>query len=926
MPHSNLPAQVTSFVGRTEEITDISNLLGKEDCHLLTLLGAGGIGKTRLAIEVARTQIPHFTDGIYFIGLQALSDATNILPTIAGILAIQFHNNASPLEQLLYFLHDKQILLVIDNFEHLLDGADLLAEIIQSAPQVQILVTSREALNLQSEWLYPVKGMHYPQADDSKIEAYSAVRLFAERAKQIKPNFSLEETRECVARVCHLVEGMPLAIELAAGWLKRLSCADIGNEIERNLDFLATNLRGVPDRHRSIRAVFAHSWQLLSEDEQVVFMKLSVFRGGCTREAAEAVANASLYLLSDLVDKSLLRVNSDGRYDIHELLRQYAEEKLDEVLEIRSEVLDIHCQFFMDIIVVKKENQYFGWRHANRLRQNLQKDDENILQAWQHAIKKRKLSIVQKSLVSIGIYYDVRDMTSVIIHGASTSDLFQETLDILRTDNPEGEQGIAFGYALAVHGSFLSVEGKYELAIEHLEEGVRILRHLKAWHELVWALSFLNISLFMQGKFAQAGQIAEETLELARTINNNSAMGNAVNTLAMIERLNGNYRETQHLLKKSAQFHKQSDDHNFSIHRLGRLGYLAEVTHLRGDYKQAQQAMSELLPRFVINGRDWNTGQAYEWLGHIEHALGNYVIAEENLLESLRYAREHGDTRRLTFSLIALGDLYSGMAKFEQARQAYQETVDLAKLSYQGWQETWALRGLAQLAYSTGDYQKAQEYGTESLAKCHSIGWKYGAVQANNILGLVAVAQGDEESAKQHFYESLASELVTETPPVILETLYGIARLSASEGNLEEAVELLSLILADEKTHADTKALAQSLLDELQAELTDELFESAFERGQNSDLEEVVATLQNELSNQGNQSSQTRQSNLVESLSEREIEVLQLVALGRSNREIATELYLALGTVKSHVHNISGKLGASNRTEAVANAREVGLL
>lgn len=909
MTQHNLPSQATSFVGRTQEITDISTRLNEADCRLLTLLGAGGIGKTRLAIAVAEQEVSNYSDGIYYIPLQAIASAENILPTTASILNIQFHSGASPKEQFLHFLHNKQILLLMDNFEHLLDGADLIAEIVEAAPQVKILVTSREPLNLKSEWLHHVIGMHYPQTDDTDIKNYSAVKLFAERARQVRRNFSLEDERDCVAQVCRLVEGMPLGIELAAGWMKRLSCGQVVSEIEQNLDFLVTNLRGVPDRHRSIRAVFAHSWQLLSEEEQAIFMKLSVFRGGCTREAAETVADASLYLLSDLVDKSLLRLNPDGRYDIHELLRQYAEEKLDELPEIRDKVLDKHCEYYLDFIAPKV---MFGWTQSVKIKQILRQDDENRMLAWQHAIDHGKLAEIQKAIVSIGAYYDRRDV----------SDLYHETVELLRTANPQGEQGIAFGHALGLYGFHLRFEGKYEQAIQYCQESVDILRALNAEQELIWSLTWLNVTLFMMNNFPQVQQVSEEILERAEAIDSYSSMAEALHYIGLIERMAGHYSEAERFIKRSAELLKQ--DSNLLYIR--RNGYLAELAQLRGEYKRAQRIMKEMLPLYIEAEHNWNIGHAYEFIGHIEHALGNYTVAEENLLESLRYAREHGDPRRVTFSLVGLGDFMTGMGDYQQARQYYEDAINVAKPSSQRWQEIWALRGLGQIAYSTGDYQQAREYAEEGLTRCHEIGWKYGSVQANNVLGLVAVEQNDGEVATHYFYEALASELVTETPPVILATLYGIARLASTEGNLEQAVELLSLILADEKSHADTKHAAQYLLDELQAELSEELFKAAFERGQENDLEAVVADLQKELSNHKNKPSAITQDSLVEPLSERELEVLILVAAGKSNREIASKLYLALGTVKTHVHNISGKLGANNRTEAVAKARKHGLL
>lgn len=453
----SLPTPATRFVGRGPEVRQIVDLLNDASIRLLSLVGPGGTGKTRLAIEAAheigREGDARFLDGVYFVPLAPLCTCDSMVTALAQTVGFRFRQSEEPpRRQLLDFLRRKRILLVMDNFEHLLadGGADLPAEILESAPDVGILATSRTRLNVQGEHLVTVGGMRAPDAytirrwqavaaSESEAEAiiaravaeYAAVRLFAQSASRVRPGFRLRADNIAdVARICRQVQGLPLGIELAAAWLEALSLPEIADEIERNLDILATEQRGVPDRQRSIRAVFDTSWALLSDRERAILPMLSVFRGGFAREAAEFVAAATLRDLLGLVNKSWLQpvelrmtsdelraanepsslvtrssslVTSGGRYMLHALLRQYAEQKLAEMSELEEQARDRQARFFARFLE-SNMRRMLGPEQA-RAFDAVAEEFDDIHQAWEWWARRGEFGrLVDQMLMPLYVY------------------------------------------------------------------------------------------------------------------------------------------------------------------------------------------------------------------------------------------------------------------------------------------------------------------------------------------------------------------------------------------------------------------------------------------------------------------------------------------------------------------------------------------
>jgi predicted ATPase len=392
-PNHNLPTQPVPFVGREAELRELGGLLRAPDVHLVTVLGAGGMGKTRLALQAAEMlaeQLAHdrFAHGACFIPLAPLQSVEAIVPTIAKALNFSFYEGGTPRQQLLDYLRQKSMLLLFDNYEHLLTGADVVAEILRTARNVSILATSRVRLNVQGEHRFHISGMDFPdwETPEDALE-YSAVKLFLQSAQRAQPGFALQaDDLKYVARICRLVGGMPLGILLAAAWVGMLTPSEIAAEIGRSLDFLETGLRDIPERQRSIRAVYDHSWRLLSKREKSVFQGLSVFRGGFTRQAAQEVTGASLRGLMSLVDRSLLRRAPTGRYEIHELLRQYAAEKLQDSPDAGASVRDQHSAYYASALQQWEVDLKCARQSAALAEMNI--EIENARAAWDWAVER----------------------------------------------------------------------------------------------------------------------------------------------------------------------------------------------------------------------------------------------------------------------------------------------------------------------------------------------------------------------------------------------------------------------------------------------------------------------------------------------------------------------------------------------------------
>jgi predicted ATPase len=844
----NLPTQTTTFIGREAELADIKRLLVDEPgCRLLNLIGAGGIGKTRLALAAATQTLAEFPDGTYFISLAPISEIEDIVPAIAAALRFTFHGSSDPEEQLLEHLSQKQLLLVVDNFEHLLDGAGLLSDILSHATKVALLVTSRERLNLKEEWFYEVQGLSFPTVTSKTSEvletsevstAYSAVELFTQRARQIATDFTPSaEERADIGRICQLVEGMPLGLELAAPWIRALSCREIAAEIERSLYFLTTTLRNVPERHRSLSVVFEQTWERLSQTEQTVLMQLAVFRGGCTREAAEQVTGATLPVLSSLVDKALLRRTILGRYMLHELIRQFAEVQLQSDLDAAKQAQQRHADYFVAFL----EALTIGvkGREQKEALAKIKADIDNVRLVWRQVVANRDAEAIDRTAECLFIFY-------LYSSGHYEGQLaFQQAVDAFTdvSDFPVERRSL-IGFLLTGQGYFLARTRDPEAGKALIEQAVALLRQVEQGDRRreAFALLWLGWAIYLQGKNSEAQEYVTASLPLFVAADDH--LGEAWSLLLWSNCTEeGNPLEAEAALKRALTVCQKSGDKN-------NLGYtlhnLVAIHTFLGRYAEAQQENDQAISLFKELDNILGLGYAMRNQGQLDNVLGKHRHAVKALQQAEAYFNNVRTERNIINAQIELGTALRLQGDYDRAERLYGQLLTATKAAKDQRNIALCLTGLGCLAYDRRELRRAERFLSEALDI-----WQQQNLEARmgdvlRYLGMVVAATGKYRHAKarHYFWQALGLATKHKISPIALDVCVGMAQLLlAGTGNPKQAVELLTLARQHEASTFETKERARHHL----AELADQLAPEAVRGAQGQDLWTTVQELLAEL-------------------------------------------------------------------------------
>jgi predicted ATPase/DNA-binding CsgD family transcriptional regulator len=833
MTAHNLPSQPTPFVGREEELSQLLERINNRDCRLLTLMGLGGSGKTRLVIEVANRVEKSLVENIYFVALQPITLIQNLPLAIADAIGLVMRGQGEPTQQILNYLQDKNCLLILDNLEHLLPSTDFLGEILNVAPAVKLLVTSREALNLREEWLFTVQGMEVPSGDKARpTETYDSIRLFEVYAQRIRPDFSLKTDQNHVVRICQLVEGLPLAIELLASWLRYMSCAQIADEVTQGVDFLHTNLRNLPARHQSLRAVFDQSWKLLSDQEQNICKRLAVFRGHFSRDAAAQVAEANLTTLSALVDKSIFHRDAEGRYWMHELLRQHAESYLrenDGDFQAAQEQLGNYYAHYLHTRMDGSMGHY-----QIEIAQEIAVELDNIRAAWQWAVEENNPRFFEKAGQALHLFYQ---FTSRYTEGA---DMLYQAIRALN-DNQSTDTS-------------------------------RVLLALQT------NLGWMYIRL---GKLVEAEQV---------------------------------------LLQNIDQYHHLGIPPLYGHGTDPRLP-LGILSVIRGDYHRAQHYGEDAYRIAETHHHIWNMAFANYVLASAALAVGALDKAAHCANEACRLAEQVGDRWSMAYFLNECGNVALTREDYSAANRYYRDSYGLREAFNDPQGMAVALNHLGEVALLQNDTEMARDYYRQSRVIYETIHDYGGLAEALTGLGTVASTLGDYTQAAQHFQNALQIAQEIHYQKLIFSILNNVAAMWLKAGKAERGGELLAVVQHHPGSDFEAKTRANYLL---QAHNTN----ASTPPDIPNDISKLIGVVREALAQSTAQQAirLPNQQLLVEPLTEREFDVLRLLSLGMTNEEIAKELTLAVGTIKAHNNRIFGKLAVTNRTQAVARARELNLL
>ena len=823
-PPNNLPYQPTPFIGREAELSELITLLDYPSIRLVTIIGPGGIGKTRLALALAERLLERssnqratggsiFSDGIFFLALTGLDKPDLVFPELANVLNFQFEKGRSKLrtteQQLLDYLAHKQMLLIMDNFENLVDGAGLLIEILRSTPEIKVLVTSREGLNLVEEYLYLTKGLPYPELEKieedsfSKVEeiaAYPAIRFFLQSARRFQPGFSLTiKELEAIVQICHQVEGMPLALELAASWLDILSISEIATEIDRSLAFLRTPARNVRERHRSMNAVFDSTWQRLNLEEQEALTQLSLFPGGFSRDAAQRITApaASLGLLASLANKSLISFDrKKGRFHIHELLRQYGVDKI----ALRPDKVAAFQERFSEYFTSISHRLGNDLKGPDQLQAmvEIERDIHNIRYAWEWAAHHYRVDLLFLAFDALGLFYKrkgryqegesmfafaIRQLSReekvdsfhfidkdqelkikvtaklltwqsnfsfILGRVAESKQLLQKSIiliDRLGSTDVEAHSEIAYArYQQAINAT---IEGDRELARKLCLEGVDHFRACQDLWGCAMALEQLCLIDWYLGNQKDARRWGEESLHLRQKLGDLRGKADSLTALSDVVADEFNLEEARSNTEQAVKLYEELDDRDNVVYGVFMQG---DAWMRAGEYLRAY----ELQIKSYQMARELNLHQIIPKLScelsYVNNHLGKYDETRQWAEMSISLAQKIGDQRSIAVSLYSLG--LAAMSK-EQYQDAYQNLVNSAEMVRAMKDRrllSIILSALGRAALGAGIEEEVKPYLFEALTYCIEVHSSQAPLEAFVQIAFI-LCQEDEDRSRERVVE-----------------------------------------------------------------------------------------------------------------------------------------------------------------------------
>jgi predicted ATPase/class 3 adenylate cyclase len=814
---NNLPRQLTTFIGRDRVIAEAKRLLA--ETHLLTVTGPGGSGKTRLSLEIAASLLDEYPDGVWLVELAPQADPALVPQVLATTLGIREEAGRPILTTLVDHLRLKRVLLLFDNCEHLVDACARLVEaLLRGCLEVKILSTSREALGLTGEVTFRVPPMSLPDSLHlpplERLPDYEAIRLFLDRAAAVKPDFTLADaTAPAVVQICQRLDGLPLAIELAAARVRTLSVEQITAHLDERFRLLTGGRRTALPRHQTLRGLIDWSYGLLSEAERELFRRVSVFVGGWTLGAAAAVCVGDgvdrydiVDLLGRLVDKSLCLTDgqgSDPRYRLLETIRQYGLEKLTETAEDQV-VRDRHRDFYLGF-AEDAEPRLEGPEQVSWLKR-LETDHDNLRAALRWSLD--------------------RDETESALRLGSALSLFWDTHGYVREGREWLDELLARARALPAS----AVTPVSRRALAKVLDGAARAR--ARWSEFAEAIDFEAQGLAVWRELGDKRGIAEALDNLGET------------TCHLGDRARGKAFVAESL----ALFRELSDKRGTA----SALNNLAEIVSADGDLASARALFEESVPLFEAIEDRRGLSHALDNLGGILTAQGDYGPAEALYSKSLRLAEELGDNHAIATALRSLGSVAHHRRDHPRARSFYEDSVARFREMNDGFCLAKSLIGLGLTAHEAGDQEHARMLGDQGLALLREADAKGELAPRLNQLGGAALAHGDVARAARFFQESLALSAETHHEPGIATSLENLARVAAARGRAPAVLRLLAAADARRRVYglgcsaADSDACDRAIAT-ARAQLDVATADAAWSDGASMTLEQAIAHARQQL-------------------------------------------------------------------------------
>jgi DNA-binding SARP family transcriptional activator/predicted ATPase len=758
-----LPRPMTTFIGREEELVALTGYLGDPATRLLTLAGPGGAGKTRLAIQAARQVSHDFPDGAWFIPLEKLDEEggagpgeavgrpeNNLAAAIADSLSIRFSGSQEPKTQLLNALKACACLLILDNFETVMPAAGLVLEILQNTTQVVFLVTSREPLQFLAERLYRLAGLPVPPEAAENAAAFDSVRLFQERAERVAGRPLPAKTVPQIAAICRFLEGIPLAIELAACWIPRLAPAEILTRLQEQYEALAFTMRDIPARHRTMQAVFDGSWRLLTAGQQTALAQASLFHGGFSGEAAQQIIAAPWPDVVALADKSLLRADPAGRYMLHELLRQFAATRLQEsgagkAAGEGAAAANRHSHYYLAYL---EERAAALWGEApQHTLQELRREWDNIRAAWQGAVARRLFEPLAQSLNGLVTYYA---RTGLFHEGI---EMLRQTIAVVKGDGDEITRSLG-GWLQVELARLLAPVADFEAAKAGAQEGLRMGEALEetamqGWSRFRWARV-----LWMQGYYEDSRPLLEGALAVAQ------ASG--------LERL-----EAECWLALSALTDTQG-----------------------GNFALARDCGEKALALFHIAGNRLGEIRVLILLGNSGWGVGVYVLARSHYEPALQLCRQVDSRYDEAAALVNLGTVLRELGDYGRAASYYELALRLFHELHDQRRGFVTLTNMSLLQHQMELKEPALRYGQQALAMARELHTRAGESQPLCCLGHALLALNRPEEAAAAYSQSGQLHREAGNNHLAMEPLAGLVRVALAQMNISQAMGYAEEILA----------------------------------------------------------------------------------------------------------------------------------